>query len=502
LSWVPRRRLYRWWKARDLERAEGTHFTVVLADLAGDDDGKQTRHVELAFANQAGLVIVRLGNTFSDPDHGHLADGRRTLEEKARDRLRDKNGDILVYGEVRKTDEVLWLRFLPRERDVAASRGDSYRLTQEKLELPVDFHGAFNDVLAAVALASIKPATKQGGRYVADLLLEPTEKTRRLLEAPPPTLSEVALATLQFFYALAALRLDEQRGENIWLTRACEAFRTVLNTWTRERVPLDWAMTQNNLGNALRRLGDRERDTARLEEAVAACRAALKEHTRERVPLQWAMTQNNLGNALSTLGERENDTARLEEAVTAFRAALKEHTRERVPLQWAMTQNNLGNALSTLGERETGTTRLEEAVTTLRAVLGEYTRERVPLQWATTQYNLGNALSRLGKLEGSTARLEEAVLAYRAALTERTRERVPLQCAMTQNNLGNALHALGERGSGTARLEEAVAAFREALEVFRAAGTSGYIDVTAGNLTDVEALLAERSAGSVGPASA
>jgi hypothetical protein len=31
---------------------------------------------------------------------------------------------------------------------------------------------------------------------------------------------------------------------------------------------------QNNLGNALLSLGERENDTARLEEAVAACRAA------------------------------------------------------------------------------------------------------------------------------------------------------------------------------------------------------------------------------------
>ena len=45
----------------------------------------------------------------------------------------------------------------------------------------------------------------------------------------------------------------------------------------RERVPLDWATTQNNLGTALRRLGERESGTARLEEAVAAYRAALEE---------------------------------------------------------------------------------------------------------------------------------------------------------------------------------------------------------------------------------
>jgi hypothetical protein len=32
------------------------------------------------------------------------------------------------------------------------------------------------------------------------------------------------------------------------------------------------------------------------------------EYTRERVPLQWARTQNNLGNALRGLGERESGT--------------------------------------------------------------------------------------------------------------------------------------------------------------------------------------------------
>ena len=71
---------------------------------------------------------------------------------------------------------------------------------------------------------------------------------------------------------------------------------------------------------------------------MAAFRAALEERTRDRVPLQWATTQNNLGLALWRLGERESGTARLEEAVAAYRDALQERTRDRVPLDWAMTQ--------------------------------------------------------------------------------------------------------------------------------------------------------------------
>ena len=41
-------------------------------------------------------------------------------------------------------------------------------------------------------------------------------------------------------------------------------------------------------------------------------RAALLEYTRDRVPLNWATTQNNLGIALQTLGARESGIARLE----------------------------------------------------------------------------------------------------------------------------------------------------------------------------------------------
>ena len=46
-------------------------------------------------------------------------------------------------------------------------------------------------------------------------------------------------------------RLGEERGDNARLVTAIAYFRKVLEEWTRERVPLDWAVTQNNLGAAL-----------------------------------------------------------------------------------------------------------------------------------------------------------------------------------------------------------------------------------------------------------
>jgi tetratricopeptide (TPR) repeat protein len=355
----------------------------------------------------------------------------------------------------------------------------------------------------ADAMVARDYAEKQGQSLVAlgsefgrnSALLEAIAHFRRLLSASSQRDDPLQWALTQMNLGNALCTLGERESGTGRLEEAVAAYRAALTECAQERAPLQWATTQMNLGIVLRALGERESGTGRLEEAVAAYRAALTEWTQEGVPLQWATAQMNLGNALSTLGEREGGTGRLEEAVAAYRAALTERTQERDPLQWATTQNNLGNALFTLGGRESGTGRLEEAIAAHRAALTEWTQERVPLQWATTQMNLGNALSTLGERESGTGRLEEAVAAYRAALTERTQERAPHQWAATQMNFGNALRALGERESGTGRLEEAVAAYRAALTEWTQERIPLLWAMTQNNLGNALFTLGERESG-------
>jgi tetratricopeptide (TPR) repeat protein len=167
---------------------------------------------------------------------------------------------------------------------------------------------------------------------------------------------------------------------------------------------------------ALASLGERENGTSHLEEAVAVYRAALGEYRRDRVPLDWAMTQMNLGNALSALGGRENGAARIKEAVAAHHAALEEYKRDRVPLRWAMTQMNLGVALTVLGERESGTARLEEAVIAYAAALEEYRRDRFPIDWATCTGGQGITLMLIADRVGDAGRGQTAVEQIELAL--------------------------------------------------------------------------------------
>ena len=149
--------------------------------------------------------------------------------------------------------------------------------------------------------------------------------------------------------------------------------------------------------------------------------------TRERVPLDWAATQNNLGAALGTLGAREDGTERLEQAVTAYTAALEVRTRERVPVPLRTT---CGRTLATPEQP--------------RHRRPRSAHERVPLGAREDGTERSNRPSPPtprdpgGGREDGTERLEQAVTAYNAALEVRTRERVPLDWAATQNNLGNA----------------------------------------------------------------
>jgi tetratricopeptide (TPR) repeat protein len=459
-GWPPLWRAYLRWR---VPCANPGKISVLLARLHEDKSSGALRDTvrEAIVRELRDAVEVIVWPESLRVGDGRYADANTTARSKAQKWLNDKSCDLLIWGWV-KGDKTIALRFTPREGSDSEMR--SYGLTTDTLELPVNFDSDLAAAIAARVVTEAARAVLMSGRYLVPLMRTSAERLEPIVKKQSPNFDTDTRGSVLHSYALVRQTIGEQAGSNDDMQQAVASYREALQEWTRERVPLKWATTQNNLGTALMGLGERESGTARLEEAVTAYREALWERTRERVPLDWAMTQNNLGAALTSLGERESNTARIEEGIAAYREAFQEWTRERVPLEWAAVQNNLGAALTTLGEREGSTARLEEAVATYREALRERTRERVPLDWAMTQNNLGNALARLGERESGTARLEEAVAAYREALREWKRDRVPLDWATTQTNLSSALILLGEHESSTARFEEAVAAYREVLQ--------------------------------------
>ncbi|WP_287627344.1 MULTISPECIES: CHAT domain-containing tetratricopeptide repeat protein [unclassified Microcystis] len=253
-------------------------------------------------------------------------------------------------------------------------------------------------------------------------------------------------------------RIRGERADNLEL--AIAAYHLSLEVYTREAFPEQWATIQTNLGAAYqtRILGERADN---LELAIAAYNLSLEVYIRDAFPYEWARSQNNLGNAYNDriLGERADN---LELAIAALNQSLEVYTCDAFPYEWATTQNNLGGAYNNR-IREERADNLELAIAALNLSLKIRTREAFPYEWATTQINLGNAYN--DRILGERAdNLELAIAAYNLSLQVYTREAFPYEWAMTQNNLGNAYgnRIFGERAEN---LELAIAAYNLSLEV-------------------------------------
>jgi len=264
------------------------------------------------------------------------------------------------------------------------------------------------------------------------------------------------------------------RSDRALLERAVRTYRErALPLAPRDRRAVDWAKTQNNLGNALWFLGDMELDAERLNEAAKAFEAAMGVWTETSAPLDWAKAQSNLGNVLVAMGRTRGGAGNFRKGVAAYRDALRVIARGGTPLERAAVEDSLGTALAWLGQSDKSPATLREAVDSFNAALQVRTERDHPFLWAGTQNNLAATLTALGEIEADTgnlssakATLETAIETLEAAMRVRSEAAAPFSWAISQMNLGNAHKALGQRLPGTAHLDLAVEAYRRAHRIY------------------------------------
>jgi tetratricopeptide (TPR) repeat protein len=451
-----------WFKRKPIPRAPADRLTIAVAQLANDKDREHETLLVDELGHFEGVETRSIGRTVSSESLE-----KEKAEKKARAVLKQMGADVLIWGSVISLGgrSAMRLYWTPSREISGAKQSGKYQPPTETIALPVEFWSDLKQILGLLTRNRLAELTfGQEGHYVADRLAPLIVQVRALAESKEGVWEPETLAGVRFGLATALGHYGEQSGKNEPLTESAELYRKVLDQWTRARVPLDWAATQNNLGIVLQTLGAREHGTGKLEEAVGTFYEALKGYSREQQPLEWAKIKMNLGNTLAMLGERETGTQRLEQAVTAYHEVLEVCACKLEPSEWAKTKMNLGNTLAMLGELETGTQRLEEAVATYREALKEDTHERRPLERAKTQANLAGALSQIGARTRETSHLKEAIDLCRDALREC--KHLPVEWAKTQNKLGEALAFMGEMEMGTAMLDRAFTAHREALKVW------------------------------------
>lgn len=214
--------------------------------------------------------------------------------------------------------------------------------------------------------------------------------------------------------------------------------------YSREVFPLNWASTQNNLGNAYRDriLGD---ETENIKQALAFYQNALEVFTREEFPEDWARTKNNL--AMAYAKRIRGKKAYNQELVLAnYQDALEVYSREAFPRQWAMIQNNLVDISLKISENNAYNG--EIAIKYCQSALQVFTREEFPLDWAKSQHNLAATYLFISKGERLDY-LELALTHSQEALQVHIREKNPYEWAFTQRILGLIYKEKGEIKSAT-----------------------------------------------------
>ena len=255
------------------------------------------------------------------------------------------------------------------------------------------------------------------------------------------------------------------------LKRAIECYGQALEIFTREAAPFDWAMTQNNLGNAYSSLARHENGVPNLKRAIECYGRAIecygrgsKVYTRA-APFIWAAGLNNLGGAYGELADHEDLARNSKRAIECYGQALQICTRGAAPFEWAMTQHNLGVVYRRLSGHQDRVPNLNRAIDCFEQALEIYTRGAAPFDWAMTQNSLGNAYSSLSGHQRRVANLNRAIDCFEQALEICTRAAAPFDWAVTQNNLGNAYCNLYEHAGCVRNLKRAIECHDRALEV-------------------------------------
>jgi tetratricopeptide (TPR) repeat protein len=112
------------------------------------------------------------------------------------------------------------------------------------------------------------------------------------------------------------------------LSRAIACYEAALSMYTEDSFPMDWAMTQNNLGIAYKNLPSGDHDI-NLNRAIACYEASLRVRTEENFPMDWAMTQGNIAFLEKDRGEVEQAQIRIKLARDMFQRCGAIHDAEK-----------------------------------------------------------------------------------------------------------------------------------------------------------------------------
>lgn len=288
------------------------------------------------------------------------------------------------------------------------------------------------------------------------------------LQDQPGQLVDV-LNDLGNLYLMRSRLLRDTASAKIQLEQSIALYYQALEKISPTQAPDTYSMIQGNLGAAygdLARYGvTPDAQVASLQQSIHAYQEALRYRDKEREPLKYAATQNNLGTTYWHLAQQfstkdTKDTAAnyLHSAIAAYVEAMTHYYSQGDALNWAMIQNNLGTAYWNLAQYEQTESWLQLAVGAYQDALKYRKRDNLPAACAATQNNLATAFWHLAErcIDNPSARreyLQKSISIYDSALAiaenlSNYQPPIPVSFDIfaTRNNLGLAYYQIATEG--------------------------------------------------------
>lgn len=393
---------------------DSSRLGVRVARLAGPNGEEHTRHLLSAIGNTQALQTRSIEKTLAINPEGDIPKQLNRLAVAARRYLANQDADVLVWGSVLETGNIMHLHFITHlDWDQQAPGAFDLETT---LALPVDFEASMADLLRAVCLAAALPNSLEKKRVRTKMLPGAVELAQAAFDHVPATFSDREKACLYLCHGnvISAQAMPGYEAE--LLAKASLQYQSALGSLSPDATPIDWAQVKKHLASINHIEAERNKDPERREMARLEFEETLTSLDAYRQAKIWGSVQNRLGMIYYRQGFEEGDTSLLRRSLKCYQSALRVYTRGEATQRWAEIMSNFAQATQVLGGLLQSPDALATAVNACLSVLEVRDRKNKPKAWAASQNNLGSALFLLGKQTRSIERLEAAVEAFEKAL--------------------------------------------------------------------------------------
>ncbi len=418
---------------------------ILLARLAGGKVDEVNKRLGDLLTGISGVEVFQRKETLKVPDGiENPVQQLAQASEEGRGWLKEEGADLLVWGNVDKTDDRLMLRLLPA-LGANGDQGDSSGVGVT-LEIPKTFGNGLNVLIQAAVIGTVGPTFKGARARLGETLGGYLEQVGPLVQALPQGLSNAQAVSVLNAIGNVYVAYSHLGGGVEQLDQAATAYKEAEKRVSKDSQPLVWARVQNHLAAVLQAQGQMKKDAKQLRSAAVIHSNVAATLSATAHADDWGAAHINLGRVLYILAGLEGKPEYLKTAAENYEKALTVYDKNAAPGRWAEVTNQYGVVLLALGEEMGGDATLEQAVSKFRTAMKVHKRDQTPLLWAQTANNLGAACFALAKRNSENSLLREASSCFEGATEIYRQQGITKQAQVIEKNLHRVQRLLVTRG--------------------------------------------------------